>query len=178
MRYFSVSERVQCKLLDFYEDCDEMANGIHKALMSCLEKYELDIRHISAYAADNANVNFGKHHSIYQLFNIANDHILKANCPAHIAHNTCKHACDQLSVDTETLVLKIYNHFSVSASRREELQTFFDFVDIEWREICITFAHAGFLFIQLLTDPAKLASSHCILRVTWGDLSSGTEEDF
>lgn len=135
VRYFSVSDGVQCKLLDFYEDNDETANGIHRALMNCLKMYELDIKHITAYAADNANVNFGKHHSVYQLLSSANSRILKANCPAHIAHNTCKHACDQLSVDIESLVLKIYSHFSVSASRREELRAFFAFVDIEWREI-------------------------------------------
>lgn len=42
MRYFSVSDGVQCKLLDFYEDSDETANGIHQALMKCLDKHELD----------------------------------------------------------------------------------------------------------------------------------------
>ncbi|XP_078257165.1 uncharacterized protein LOC144594484 [Rhinoraja longicauda] len=135
VRYFSASDGVQCKLLDFYEDSDETANGIHQALMCCLEKYELDIRHVTAYAADNANVNFGKHHSVYQLLSSANNRILKANCPAHIAHNACKHACDQLSVDIEAIVLKVYSHFSISASRTEELRSFFAFVDIEWREI-------------------------------------------
>ena len=64
VRYFCVSDVLHCKLLDFYEDSDETANGIHHTLMNCLEKYELDIRHITAYAADNANINFGKHHSI------------------------------------------------------------------------------------------------------------------
>ena len=38
-------------------------------------------------------------------------------------------------MDIETIVLKIYSHFSVSASRREELRSFFAFVVIEWREI-------------------------------------------
>ena len=59
----------------------------------------------------------GKHLSVYQLLSSANNRILKANCPAHIAHNACKHACDQLSVDIETIVLQIYSHLSVSASR-------------------------------------------------------------
>lgn len=45
VRYFS--DGVHCKLLDFYEDSDEKANGIHQALINCLEKYELDNRHIS-----------------------------------------------------------------------------------------------------------------------------------
>ena len=57
-----MSDGVQCKLLDFYEDSDETANGLHQALMNCVEKHELDIRHITACAADNANFNFGKPH--------------------------------------------------------------------------------------------------------------------
>ena len=38
VRYISVSDGVRCKLLDFYEDSDETANGIHQALMNCLKK--------------------------------------------------------------------------------------------------------------------------------------------
>lgn len=79
--------------IDFFEDSDETANGIHQALMTCLENYKLDIRNVIAYVADNVNVNYGKHHSVYKL-NSANEGILKANCLAHIAHNTCKHASD------------------------------------------------------------------------------------
>jgi len=90
---------------DFYKENDETANGIHRTLMNCLKKYDLDIKHITAYMADNANVNFGKHHSVYQLLNSANSRILKANCSSHIAHDTCKHACDQLSVDIESLYI-------------------------------------------------------------------------
>lgn len=70
----------------------------HQALMNHLEKDEVDIRHITALAADNTNITFEKHHSFYQLL----------NCPAHIALDTCKHACNQLSVDIESTVVKIY----------------------------------------------------------------------
>ena len=51
-----------------------------------MEKYKLDIRHIPSYAADDANVNFGKHDSVYQLLSSANNHIRNANCTAYIAH--------------------------------------------------------------------------------------------
>ena len=87
VRYFSVSDGVLFMLLDFYEDSDETANGIHQALMNCLENHELDISHFTAYAADNANVNCGIHHSVYQLLSSDNNRIVKATCPAHITHN-------------------------------------------------------------------------------------------
>ncbi|XP_060761989.1 uncharacterized protein LOC132871654 [Neoarius graeffei] len=95
VRYFSALDGVQSKLLDFYEDSDETANGIHQALIACLDTYGLNVKNITAYAADNANVNFGKHHSVYKLLGSANDGILKANCPAHVAHNACKYASDK-----------------------------------------------------------------------------------
>ena len=103
LRYFNQDDGVQSKLLDFYEDSDESASGIHNAIIECLTKYELKTACITSYAADNANVNYGKHHSVYQLLQSDNSHILRANCPAHVAHNACKHACDQLSVDIETM---------------------------------------------------------------------------
>ena len=58
MRYFSVSG-VQCKLLDFDEDCDDTAKDIHQILKTYLEKHELDISCIKATAEDNANVTLG-----------------------------------------------------------------------------------------------------------------------
>lgn len=134
VRYFTVTG-VKCKLLDFYESCDETATGINEAITNRLLEYHLDPQYITSYSADNANVNYGKHHSVYTLLCSTNSRILKANCPAHIIHNASKHACDQLPVDIETLVMKVYSHFSVSASRREELKGFFEFLDLEWREI-------------------------------------------
>lgn len=128
VRHFSAVDGVQSKLLDFYEDSDEMANGMRKALMTCIEVYELNVQNSTAYPA----VNYWRNHSVYKLFCCANERILKANCPAHIAHNACKHACDQLSADIETIV---YSHFSISASWKEELRSFFAFVDTEWHEI-------------------------------------------
>lgn len=54
--------------------------------MNCMEKYEVDIRHIPSHETDDANVNFGKHDSVYQLLSNANNHILNANCTAYRVH--------------------------------------------------------------------------------------------
>lgn len=42
-----------------------------------------------------ANINYGKHHSVYKLLSSATEGILKATCPAHIAHSACKHASEE-----------------------------------------------------------------------------------
>jgi len=56
LRYFNPTDGVQCKLLDFYENSDETANGIHRAIMDCLGKHQLNTECITSYAADNVNV--------------------------------------------------------------------------------------------------------------------------
>ena len=56
---------------------------------------------------------------------------MKANCTNHNLHNAMRYASDRLDVDTEKIVLETYNYFSISAKRREELQSIFDFVDLE-----------------------------------------------
>lgn len=58
--------------------------------------------------------------------------IVKANCMAHIVHNTAKHAGDRLDIDIETVVNKIFSHFSSSAKRTEELKAVFSFLEEDY----------------------------------------------
>lgn len=75
----------------------------------------------------------GKHLSIYQLLSSANNNILKANYPAHVAHDACKHL----------IAFKIYSHFSVSASQIEELRAFLPLLTLSGMKFCIIFTHNG-----------------------------------
>jgi hypothetical protein len=84
---------------------------------------------VSAFSADNARVNYGKHLSVFQNLKKVNDRIIAANCPAHILHNAAKKAADKMAVDIEVLVLKIFNHFSSSAKRTAALKSVFSFLD-------------------------------------------------
>jgi hypothetical protein len=61
--------------------------------------------------------------------------VLKTNFTNHILHKATKHASDGLDLVIEMIILKIYGHFSISAKKREELKSFFDFVQAEWLEI-------------------------------------------
>lgn len=50
-------------------------------------------------------------------------------CPAHIMHNYVQTAADILSFDIVTIVVKIFNHFSIIYTvRTERLKEFCDFV--------------------------------------------------
>lgn len=135
IRYFEPSKGVENKLLNFVERADETSISICNMIVENLDYHSLSLDQVSAYSADNANVNFGIRHSVFQMLQLRNENIFKANCSNHIVHNAMKFALDKLDIDVENIVLKIYNHFSVSAKRRDELKSFFEFVHLQWSEI-------------------------------------------
>jgi hypothetical protein len=61
---------------------------------------------VSALSADNANVNYGKHSSVFQNLEKVNDRIIAANCRAHILHDAAKKAAEKMTVDVDVLVVK------------------------------------------------------------------------
>uniref|UniRef100_A0A3B1JNJ2 DUF4371 domain-containing protein n=1 Tax=Astyanax mexicanus TaxID=7994 RepID=A0A3B1JNJ2_ASTMX len=126
---------LKSKILDFYEDSHESAATIHCQITSKLEENGLQLDMISAYTADNASVNYGKNNSVFQKLKADNSGIIKANCVAHIVHNCAKHAGDMLNVDIDSVVNKIFSHFSVSAQRTEELKEVFAFVEEDYHVV-------------------------------------------
>lgn len=135
IQYFSVKNGIQNKLLDFFEDPKEESKDIYDNITKCLNQYNLDIALVSAYSADNANVNYGEYNSVYQKFLQASPGIVKANCCCHVIHNAGRFACKTLSFDVETLVLKVYAEFACSAKKLDTLKTFFEEFDMEYRKI-------------------------------------------
>jgi len=135
IQYFTKKHGIQNKLLDFFEDPKEESNDIYTNIRSCLDNHNLNILFVSAYSADNANVNYGARNSVYQKLSEASPSIVKANCCCHVIHNAGRNACKVLSYDVETLVLKIYAEFACSAKKVDHLKTFFEEFDLEYRKI-------------------------------------------
>lgn len=132
VRYWTPELGLQNKVLDFYEDSEEASASIHKQITNKLRENGLQLDMISAYTADNACVNYGKYNSVYQKLKADNAKIVKANCMAHIVHNCAKYAGDRLDIDIESVVNKIFSHFSSSSKRNEELKKIFAFVEEEY----------------------------------------------
>lgn len=129
LRYLHFEEGVQHALSDFYSDSNETSEAITNQLLAKLEMSGLDVKNMSAYAADNATP--GKHNSVYQKLKLAQKDVLPANCLAHILHNATRYAAGSLDFDVENAVLKVYSHFSLSASRTAQLKEFCEFVEVE-----------------------------------------------
>lgn len=60
-----------------------------------------------------------------------NSTITATGCPAYMINNSVKILLEKCEFDLETLVLKVYSHFSCHAKRVKELKEFFEFVDLE-----------------------------------------------
>lgn len=58
-------------------------------------------------------------------------------CLAHFVNNTFKFALQQLYVDVEIIILKMYNHSGAGALRIEHLKEFVVFVELAWQELII-----------------------------------------
>jgi len=70
---------------------------------------------VSCYSADNASINSGKNSSVYARLKAESNRIVKANCYAHCLHNATRNGFEQVPVDVESVVMRVYRHFSVSA---------------------------------------------------------------
>lgn len=147
IQYFNTEHGIQNKLIDFYENSKESANDMFEAIEKSLSDLNLSFNRVSGLSADNTNANFGIHHSLYKNIEDKVPHLIKGNCHAHIVHNCVKYSMNFLRVDVENIILKIYSHFSMSATRREELKQFVAAVDGEWHELK---RHVGTRWLSLL----------------------------
>ncbi|KAJ4935520.1 hypothetical protein JOQ06_017052 [Pogonophryne albipinna] len=171
LRYFHFEEGVKHALLDFYSDSNEKSEAITNQLLSKLEMSGLDVKKMSAYATDNASVNYGKHNSVYQKLKLAQKDVLAANCLAHILHNATRYAASNLDIDIENVVLKVYSHFSISASRTAQLKEFCEFVEVEE---CNLLRHVVTRWLSLLPSIDKILN--CWRPLTSYFQSLGEEE--
>jgi len=135
VQYFNKEYGLRTYLVDFFENADESADGMFECLKNSMSNLGLNWQKVSSFSADNANCNFGNNKSLFQNIKKLNENVIKANCHAHIIHNMAKYALNNLDIDIENIVLKIYGHFSVSAKRRDNLKEFHDFVKTEFKEI-------------------------------------------
>lgn len=76
-----------------------------------------------------------------KLKNNTNANLIGVGCPAHILNNCLQHGMDALDFDIQSVILKIYNYFSVYTVRTESLKEFCEFVNVEYKQLmyhCVT----------------------------------------
>lgn len=127
MRYFIPTEGVKIKIIEFVAQSNETGVAVFDLLNTSIDSNNAREKLI-AFFADNAPTNFGSvnrtgERNVFHRLKEQNPNILGIGCLAHILHNSIDFACDQLPIDVEVTVVKLYSHFYRSASRVEELKS-------------------------------------------------------
>lgn len=171
VRFYTPKTDVKTCVLDFYDDANETAIGIYNNIVTRLKNYDIDLKYLTSYSADNTNVNFGDKHSVFKLLQNDNNKIIAVGCPAHILHNGVKHAIEKCKFDVENMVLKVYNYFSYHAKRVQALKDFFEFYDSEFAPVL---RHVTTRWLSLLPAIERLVKSYEILKIFF--ISLGEQE--
>lgn len=161
IQFFDWKFGTDCKLLELAALPNENSQTISKYLLETLAKYSLKEKCVS-FTGDNTNLNFGgvnrvEGNNILTLLNNSLDQpIMGVGCPAHILHNAIRHATDLLEIDIESLVMKIFNHFSVYTVRTEKLNKFCDYIEINYEKLLYHEKQGGLVFFLKLERILKL----------------------
>lgn len=141
IQYFNHYEGgMSFKLLDILTPPNETSDTITELLVSALEKLNI-LQKCIAFGGDNCNTNFGgrqragKNNVFAKLKTRLGKEIVGVGCSAHIIHNAVHHASNGLPVDVETIILKIYNYFSVYTVRTEALKEFCSQAETEYNQL-------------------------------------------
>lgn len=128
---------IQTKLLDIKSAPNETSETISDLILDVLRKNDLQKKCI-AFSGDNCNTNFGgidrkgQNNVFIKLKSKVNQNLVGVGCPSHVINNAVHYSCDKLKVDLESIVLKIFNYFSIYTVRVESLKEFCEFVDTEY----------------------------------------------
>lgn len=131
---------IQSKLLDFQSKPNETAQTIADYVNSSLEKFDL-VKKTVAFSGDNCNTMFGgvarssTNNVFFKLKDVTRVQLIGVGCPAHVLNNCLQHGMDALDIDIQSIVLKIYNYFSIYTVRTESLKDFCNFVEIEYKQM-------------------------------------------
>ena len=171
LRYFLKSFGTKNRVIDFYVCSEETSDSISSNILSRLEHNQMNIQYLISYGADNAAVNYGKHHSVFTNLRQLCPKLISSNCNCHVIHNSARFGCKVMSRDIELLVIKIFNEFSISAKRVKELKSCFEFLDIEYKELL---RHVPTRWLSLLPALDRLLLSWPAVKVYF--LQLGEEE--
>lgn len=136
IQYFSEKEGLQLKLMKLESLENETSDTIVTYCINTLENLNISLEKLTAFSADNTNTNFGgrerqgTNNVFFKLQTKLSKNIEGIGCPAHILHNTASTAADVLTVDLESIVLKIYKYFSIFTVRNERLKSFCTEVEV------------------------------------------------
>ena len=113
------------------ETSQQIIDFIHPSLQN-----DLYLKRLTSFCADNAHVHFGSsqlsgQNNVYYRIQQQATQLIPVWYPAHILHNAAEKESDHLTVDIETIVMKISSHFKSQTSRAVSLKQFCEKLDTD-----------------------------------------------
>lgn len=141
IQYFDYrANGITSKLLEIETAANETSDTITGLIIKQLKKFNILSKCI-AFSGDNCNTNFGgrqrsgTNNVFTKLKSQLQSNIIGVGCSAHIINNAVQHGCDILPLDVESIIMKIYNYFSIYTVRTETLKEFCVEADTEYRQL-------------------------------------------
>lgn len=141
IQYFKEDCGITTKIIKVSSLKNETSETITSYCLTSLAEVNLPLDKCTSFCGDNTNTNFGGvnrkgvNNIFHKLQGSLGKDIEGIGCPAHVLHNTASCAADVLAVDVETIVVKLFNYFSIYTIRTEELKHFCEFVDITYKQL-------------------------------------------
>jgi len=145
--FFSAKVGVRVRILDLRSMPCETSQQIVSFICSSLEENGLRLENVTSFCADNAPVNLGgrqqtgKNNVFNRLLEKTSARLIPIGYPVHILHNAAEKRAERLTVDDETIVLKICSHFKSLTSRVQNLKQFSEQLGIPVH--CTSYSHAN-----------------------------------
>ncbi|EEZ98954.1 hypothetical protein TcasGA2_TC004808 [Tribolium castaneum] len=107
------------------------AESLFNIIIKLLKDNKIDLKDMLGFAADNASVMMGHISGIKARFHELNPNIFVLGCTCHSLHLAASAACSKIPKDLEEFVRNLYNYFSNSPKRINQLEEFQKFLDLK-----------------------------------------------
>ncbi|KAL0852636.1 hypothetical protein ABMA27_016911 [Loxostege sticticalis] len=166
IQYFNwTGNGIETKILDLQTLPNETSLSIANLIYETLSTYQLTTKCV-AFIGDNANVNFGgvNRNPGQNVFtrlkeSLEKEHLIGVGCPAHIMHNSLRNGIELMKLDIESIILKIFNYFSVYTVRTEALKEFCNYVEIDYQPL-LRHSKTRWLSLFPCVERAKVEEEH------------------
>ncbi|KAL0879423.1 hypothetical protein ABMA27_003174 [Loxostege sticticalis] len=170
IQYFNwTGNGIETKILDLQTLPNETSLSIANLIYETLSTHQLTTK------CDNANVNFGgvNRNPGQNVFtrlkeSLEKEHLIGVGCPAHIMHNSLRNGIELMKLDIESIILKIFNYFSVYTVRTEALKEFCNYVEINYQPLL---RHSKTRWLK-----AYLWFTHSLMSIYQANLAKVEEE--
>ncbi|CAK1554358.1 unnamed protein product [Leptosia nina] len=141
IQYFDVKKNgITTKVLVIENTKNETSDSITELIIRQLHRHDLLSKCI-AFSGDNCNTNFGgietygTNNVFHKLRENLNPNLVGVGCTGHVINNAVHHGCDLLAVDIDSIILKIYNFFSIYTVRTEAFKEFCETAELEYKQL-------------------------------------------